>query len=99
MPKSKVRKKPAGSSAGSVAARSGSTSSAAAQTSRVKVAGPSSPLYIGVMLGLMILGLLWIVIYYLWGQDIPVMNTLQGWNFLVGFGLMVIGLLMTMRWR
>lgn len=98
MPKSKVRKKPAGSSR-PVASRSAATSTGSAPASRVKVAGPSSPLYIGVMLGLMILGLLWIVVYYLWGQDIPVMSSLQGWNFLVGFGLMVIGLLMTMRWR
>lgn len=99
MPKSKVRKKPAGSAARPAASRGAATTTGSAQASRVKVAGPSSPLYIGVMLGLMILGLLWIVVYYLWGQDIPVMNSLQGWNFLVGFGLMVIGLLMTMRWR
>ncbi|MBV9919859.1 MAG: cell division protein CrgA, partial [Pseudonocardia sp.] len=27
------------------------------------------------------------------------MNALGSWNFLIGFALIVIGLLMTMRWR
>ena len=34
---------------------------------RAHVAGPSGPIYIGIMLGLMVLGLLWLVVYYLWG--------------------------------
>jgi len=27
------------------------------------------------------------------------MNDLGGYNFLIGFGFMVVGLIMTMRWR
>ena|SRR5690625_2326442 len=93
VPKSKVRKKPQASAARAAAA------AAAANTQRAKVAGPSSPTYVGIMLGLMVLGLVWMVLYYLWGSSMPVISHLGNWNFLVGFSLMVAGLVMTMRWR
>lgn len=92
MPKSKVRKKPAAQARRSAAA-------AAASTQRTKAPGPSSPLYVGIMLGLMVVGLLWLVVYYLWRQDIAFIDALGSWNFAVGFGAMVAGLIMTMGWR
>ena len=95
MPKSKVRKKVATSTARA----STEANEAAAAATRAHVAAPSSPLYIGVMLGLMVLGLLWLVVYYLWGQNIPFIAGLGNWNFAIGFTLMIAGLLMTMRWR
>jgi len=95
VPKSKVRKKVATS----VASSSTQANATAYQSTRVKVAGPSGPVYIGIMLGLMVLGLLWLVVYYLWGPNISFMNSLGSWNFAVGFALMIAGLLMTMRWR
>jgi hypothetical protein len=52
-----------------------------------------------VMLGLMLAGLAWLVVNYLAGDVIPFMVALGSWNFLIGFSLIVIGLLMTMRWR
>lgn len=90
MPKSKVRKKPVTppSSAG------GSTAAA-----RAVVAGPSHPFYVAVMLGLMLLGLAWLVVNYLAGDRIGFFADLGAWNFLIGFALMIAGLLMTMRWR
>jgi Cell division protein CrgA len=88
MPKSKVRKK------------SGYTPQDEAMgPAKVPVAGPSHPLYVGVMLGLMLLGLLWLVVNYLAVDKIPLLNSLGNWNFMIGFALMIIGLLMTMRWR
>jgi hypothetical protein len=95
VPKSKVRKKVATSTARA----STEANEAAAAATRAHVAAPSSPWYIGVMLGLMILGLLWLVVYYLWGQNIPFLAGLGSWNFAIGFTLMIAGLLMTMRWR
>lgn len=95
MPKSKVRKKTAEASRDRVAA----TSMASTSATRVKVAGPSSPIFIGIMLGLMVLGLVWLVVYYLWGTNLPFMASLGNWNFAIGFALMIAGLLMTMRWR
>jgi uncharacterized membrane protein len=88
MPKSKVRKKTA------YTAPAG-----ASNRTPVKVAGPTHPVYVAVMLGLMLAGLAWLVVNYLAGQDIPFMVALGPWNFLIGFALIVIGLLMTMRWR
>ena len=95
MPKSKVRKKVATTTARS----STEANAAAAAATRAHVAAPSSLVYIGIMLGLMILGLLWLVVYYLWGSNIPFIAGLGNWNFAVGFTLMIAGLLMTMRWR
>lgn len=94
MPKSKVRKKPA-----SVQASRSASAAVAASAPRAKVVGPSSPIYVGIMLGLMILGLAWLVVYYLWGQQIGFLANIGNWNFAIGFALMIAGLLMTMRWR
>ncbi|QGK68196.1 cell division protein CrgA [Allosaccharopolyspora coralli] len=88
MPKSKVRKK---------------DNSAAPLDRRTPVQakhlGPSHPAYVTVMLGMMLVGLLWLVVNYLAGERIPFMSDLGAWNFAVGFAFMIIGLLMTMRWR
>jgi hypothetical protein len=89
MPKSKVRKKAVYTPPTSQ--RSGTTP--------VKVAGPTHPIYIAVMLAMMLVGLAWLVVNYLAGDSIPFMVLLGPWNFLIGFALIVIGLLMTMRWR
>ncbi len=88
MPKSKVRKKD----------DSATTRSVSRTPVKVKAA-PSSTLYVSVMLGMMIIGLLWLVVYYLAAEQISWMNSLGAYNFLIGFGFMVVGLVMTMRWR
>lgn len=93
MPKSKVRKK------ASVQVSRSAAAAAAAAAPRGRMVGPSGPVYVGIMLGLMVLGLAWLVVYYLWGQDIGFMTTVGNWNFGIGFALMIAGLLMTMRWR
>ena len=89
MPKSKVRKKsaytpPEGVLPGSAQARA---------------LQPSPRWYAPVMVALMLLGLLWIVVYYVAGDRIPFMVSLSAWNFAIGFGAMVAGLIMSMRWR
>jgi hypothetical protein len=89
MPKSKVRKK----------APYTPPANAGGSRTPVKVKGPTHPIYIAVMLGLMLAGLAWLVVNYLAGDTIGFMVTLGSWNFLIGFALIVIGLLMTMRWR
>lgn len=87
MPKSKVRKKT-------------TYPSTPATRTPVKVkAGPSPAWYVTIMLGFMLAGLLWLLVYYLAAEKISWMSDLNAWNFLIGFGLMVIGLIMTMRWR
>lgn len=51
------------------------------------------------MFGLMLIGLAWLVVNYLAGQDIALMTELGPWNYAIGFGLFIVGLLMTMGWR
>ena len=60
---------------------------------------PTPRWWVPTMLTIMVLGLLWIVVFYVAGDRIPFMADLGAWNFLVGFGAMVAGLVMSMRWR
>ena len=48
---------------------------------------------------LLILGLLWIVTFYVAGADIPGMSALGNWNLIVGMGLIVAGFLVFTRWK
>ncbi len=88
MPKSKVRKK-----------RAYSPPTERVTPPKAQPAGPSHPLYVAVMLGMMLLGLGWLVVNYLAGDKIGFMRDLGSYNFLIGFALMIVGLLMTMKWR
>lgn len=88
MPKSKVRKK--AKTAAPVDRRT---------PVKAEAQGPSHPIYVGVMLGLMVLGLLWLVVNYLANDEIGFLDDLGNWNFAIGFSLMCGGLFMTMRWR
>ena len=77
-----------------------STAGSAANRTPVKVNAEGTPKwYIVVMLALMLVGLAWIVVNYLAGEQIAFMAALGAWNYLIGFGLAIIGLLMTMGWR
>jgi hypothetical protein len=59
-------------------------------TSRVWVA----PL----MLACWLLGLAWLVVFYVAGQDIPVMDGLGNWNLLIGMGLIAVGFVVSTQW-
>lgn len=53
-----------------------------------------------VMFGFMLLGLIWIVLYYVTASTLalPIPQLGQN-NIFVGFGLILVGFLMTTRWR
>ncbi|WP_165860374.1 cell division protein CrgA [Kocuria tytonicola] len=51
-----------------------------------------------VMIGLMIVGLLWIITFYLFQGVVPIPGIGQ-WNLFIGLGFMLAGLIMTTRWR
>lgn len=90
MPKAKISKN----------APISSTTSSSVNRTPVKINSEgTSKWYIVLMLGLMLIGLAWIVVNYLAGEHIPLMQELGPWNYLIGFGLAIIGLLMTMGWR
>jgi hypothetical protein len=55
------------------------------------------------MAALLVLGLAYLVVYYLTSSGtsphIPVMGSIGAWNFAIGFGVMLLGLIMAVRWR
>jgi hypothetical protein len=50
------------------------------------------------MLGLMLVGLLWVVTFYITAGAYPIPKV-NYWNLIIGFALMISGFLMTTRWR
>jgi hydrogenase-4 membrane subunit HyfE len=90
VPKSKVRKKPASASR-----------PASATVSRSLA--PSPAWYPIVMATVLLLGLAYMVVYYLTNSGthphVPIMAGLGAWNFAIGFGVMLLGLVMAVRWR
>jgi hypothetical protein len=90
VPKSKVRKKSVYTPPEGVLP---------SRAARARAAEPSPRWYAILMVALMLIGLLWIVVYYVAGDQIPLMVSLGAWNFTIGFGAMVAGLVMSMRWR
>ncbi len=71
------------------------------------VAGhPSTPLGRGRgvvvgMLGSFLIGLLWIVVYYITGSsiEVPVMKDLDQYNLVVGIGFMAVGFVYATKWE
>lgn len=57
------------------------------------------PWYTPVMLGLMVVGLLWVVTYYVSGAHQFPVPSLGRWNLGVGFGFILAGFMMTTNWQ
>ena len=89
MPKSKVRKKP------DAPLRSAAPAA--------RALAPSPSWYPIVMAAVLLIGLAYMVVYYLTSSGtsphVPIMTSLGAWNFAVGFGVMLLGLVMAVRWR
>ena len=50
------------------------------------------------MITFMIVGLLWVVVYYLTQTEYPI-ESIGNYNMLIGFGLIAVGFAMSTRWR
>ncbi|AFM14845.1 Uncharacterized protein family (UPF0233) [Mycolicibacterium chubuense NBB4] len=93
MPKSKVRKK------------NDFTINPVSRTPVKVKAGPSSVWFVVLFVGLMLIGLVWLIVFQLAGSgpDAPTflkwMANLNIWNYAIAFAFMITGLLLTMRWR
>ena len=93
MPKSKVRKK------------NDFTINPVSRTPVKVKAGPSSVWFVVLFVGLMLIGLIWLLVFQLAasGPDTPSalqwMTDLYAWNYAIAFAFMITGLLLTMRWR
>lgn len=51
-----------------------------------------------IMFGFMLVGLVWILTFYVSAGRLPI-DSIGAGNIVVGFGLMFVGFLMTTRWR
>lgn len=83
MPESKSRKKP---------------TAPAPEQKKSGAPKPNPVWYKPVMFSLMIIGLLWIITFYI-SQGLFPVPALGAGNILVGFGVAIVGFLMTTRWR
>ena len=72
------------------------TPTATASTPRALKASP--PWYAPLMVALLIIGLLYIVVFYVTETRYPVAS-IGGWNVVIGFGIIMAGFLMATRWR
>lgn len=93
MPKSKVRKK------------NDFTINPVSRTPVKVKATQSGTWFVALFVGLMLIGLTWLIVFQLAGSgpDVPSflqwMADLNVWNYAIAFALMITGLLLTMRWR
>ncbi|MDE2387318.1 MAG: cell division protein CrgA [Actinomycetales bacterium] len=51
-----------------------------------------------VMFGFMLLGLIWIITYYVSSAMLPI-QAIENWNILIGFGIAMVGFMMSTRWK
>lgn len=96
MPESRTRKQ----SADKKKQASAEAASEARKDRQRHVAAPGSrrwvpPAFITVGL----LGVLWLVVYYIAGHLIPFMSTLGGWNVLIGMGCMAAAFAIATLWK
>lgn len=60
----------------------------------------ASPVWLApLMVASWIIGVLWIAYYYITAPDSPLVGGLGDWNLLIGFGLIVIGIALSTKWR
>lgn len=60
--------------------------------------GGNKPWFVPLMLGLMLFGLVWVVVFYLSQGKWPVAS-IGNWNLAVGFAFIMAGFLMTTQWK
>lgn len=46
-----------------------------------------------------LLGVIWLVVYYIAGAQVPGMKELGDWNILIGMGLMALSFLIATMWK
>lgn len=59
-----------------------------------------SPVWLApTMIAMFVVGLLWIVVFYIAGDQIPIMHQIGWVNIIIGFGLIGVGFALSTRWR
>lgn len=78
--------------------RSRRTKTFTAPTAKTTAVQPSPRWFVGLMVGLLIGGLAWVVTYYITQGDYPIPG-IHDFNLLAGFGVLLTGFGMLTRWR
>jgi hypothetical protein len=58
----------------------------------------SPPWLVPAMLACLVVGLAWIATFYVSGQTLPI-SAINQWNLVVGFALIVAGVMLATRWH
>lgn len=58
----------------------------------------SPPWVAPLMVGLFLIGIIWLILFYVTNNALPV-SALQNWNLVVGFGFIVAGFAVSTQWR
>jgi len=59
-----------------------------------------SPVWLApLMLALFLIGIVWLVVFYLAEGDMPLTGDLGNGNLLIGFGFIVLGFILSTQWR
>jgi uncharacterized RDD family membrane protein YckC len=64
-----------------------------------KKKGPSPVWVPALMLAFMLIGVAWLVVFYMVGSDMPLVGSLGNSNLLIGFGFIVAGFGLSTQWR
>ena len=60
---------------------------------------PSPAWLAPLMLALFLIGIVWLVVFYLSAGDMPLTGDLGNGNLLIGFGFIVLGFALSTQWR
>ncbi|MGO4384341.1 cell division protein CrgA [Specibacter sp. RAF43] len=69
-----------------------------AVTRSTKAQKPNAVWFLPVMVTLMLVGLFWIITYYISDGGLPIPG-ITNWNIGIGFAIALAGFMMTTRWR
>lgn len=58
----------------------------------------SPPWVAPLMLGCFLIGIVWLVLFYVTGGSLPI-KSITNWNLLVGFGFIIAGFITSTQWR
>ena len=64
-----------------------------------KKKGPSPVWLAPLMLALFLIGIAWLVVFYIAGSDVPFMKDFENYNLLIGFSFIIAGFGLSTQWR
>ena len=97
MPESKVRKEAADKKVAKRKADLSKTKEAAKARARMSAGTRDWVPWVFIPVGL--LGVIWLMVFYIAGNQVPVMQDLRNWNFLIGLGLIAASYVIATLWK